>query len=59
MSKRKPKKPHRRTFQASKRPLSDMEKAFNLSIEAIRAHLTSAMAKCRHRAFWAMVTASA
>lgn len=41
MSKRKPKKPHRRTFQAPKRPLSDMEKALNRSIEAVRAHLTS------------------
>lgn len=41
MSKRKPKKPHRRTFQAPKRPLSEMEKALSRSIEAIRAHLTS------------------
>lgn len=41
MSKRKPKKPHRRSFQASKRPLSDMEKALNRSIEAVRAHLIS------------------
>lgn len=44
MSKRKPKKPHRRTFQAPKRPLSDMEKALNRSIEAVRAHLTSVSA---------------
>ena len=44
MSTRKPKKPHRRAFQAPKRPLSDMEKALNLSIEAIRTHLTSVSA---------------
>jgi len=44
MSKRKPKKPHRRTFQAPKRPLSDMEKALNRSIEAVRAHLTTVSA---------------
>jgi hypothetical protein len=44
MSKRKPKKPHRRMFQAPKRPLSDMEKALNRSIEAVCAHLTSVSA---------------
>lgn len=40
MSKRKSKKFHRRTFQARKRPLSDMEKMLNRRIEAVRAHLT-------------------
>jgi hypothetical protein len=46
MSKRKPKpkKPHRRTFQAPKRQLSDMEKALKRCIEAVRAHLTTVSA---------------
>ena len=42
MSKRKPKKPHRRKFQAQQRPVSESIKSFDRSIEAIRAHLTSA-----------------
>lgn len=44
MSKRKPKKPHRRKFQARLRPVSESIKSFDRSIEAIRAHLTSASA---------------
>lgn len=41
MSKRKPKRPHRRTFQAPKRSVSESIKALSRSIEAVRAHLTS------------------
>lgn len=44
MSKRKPKKRHRRKFQAPHRPVSESIKSFNRSIEAVRAHLTSAQA---------------
>ncbi|MDC8012808.1 hypothetical protein [Tahibacter soli] len=41
MSKRKPRKPHRRKFQAPQRPVNESTKALNCSIEAIRGHLTS------------------
>lgn len=44
MSKRKPKKPHRRTFQAPQRPVSESTKRLNRSIEDVRAHLTSVSA---------------
>src|SRR5574337_617350 len=44
MSKRKPKKPHRRKFQAQQRSVSESIKSVDRSIEAIRAHLTSASA---------------
>lgn len=44
MSKRKPKKPRRRTFQTSQRPISESTKALTRSIEAVRAHLTSVSA---------------
>jgi len=41
MSKRKPKRLHRRKFQGPHRPVSESTKALNRSIEAVRAHLTS------------------
>lgn len=44
MSKRKPKKPHRRKFQAPHRPVSESIKALNRSVEAVRAQLTSVRA---------------
>ncbi len=44
MSKRKPKKPHRRTFQSSKRPVSESTRTLNRSIQAVRAHLSSVSA---------------
>jgi hypothetical protein len=44
MSKRKPKRPHRRKFQGPQRPVSESTKAFNRSTEAVRTHLTSVSA---------------
>lgn len=44
MSKRKPKKPHRRKFQGPQRSVSESTKELNHSIEAVRAHLTSVSA---------------
>ena len=44
MSKRKPTNRKRRKFQALQRPVSGSNKLFNRSIEAVRAHLTSARA---------------
>ncbi|WP_448121527.1 hypothetical protein [Xanthomonas arboricola] len=44
MSKRKPKKHHRRTFQTPQCQVSESTKALNRSIEAVCAHLTSVSA---------------
>lgn len=44
MSKRKPKKSHRRKFQGPQRSVSESANALDCSIEAVRAHLTSVSA---------------